>query len=302
MEYICRRFPVLGEMIFERVDYQTLTKCKEADRKTCEFLNNGRFLWVQMIRKNITPVNQYREEWKIITKKTPVYVIRVIAMEFCRFTKLINLGEIDLDQNGIAPLHCAVRCNLEVYKYMFEKALEKNPADPTGLTPLHLSASYGNLELCRFIIENVGNKNPGDSYGCTPFQYAAVKGRLEVCQLFLEILDDINPKTKRKGLTPFHAAADCGQLEVCKLMIQNGVNIDSTSKDNETALHMAAKNGHMDLCRFLIESGAEKNLRNNDDKSPLNLAAEQRHLKVVVILIENLAEENSDWMNALETV
>ena len=46
----------MGEMIFERVDYQTLTKCKEADRKTCEFLNNGRFLWVQMIRKNITPV------------------------------------------------------------------------------------------------------------------------------------------------------------------------------------------------------------------------------------------------------
>ena len=66
----------MGEMIYERVDYQTLTKCKEADRKTRQFLNNGRFLWVQMIRKNVTPLNQYREEWKNIIKKTPVHMIR----------------------------------------------------------------------------------------------------------------------------------------------------------------------------------------------------------------------------------
>ena len=85
-------------------------------------------------------------------------------------------------------------------------------------------------------------------------------------------------------------------------MIQNGVNIDSTSKKNETALHLAARNGHLDVCRFLIQSGAEKNLRNIYEQSPLNLAAEQRHLKMVVLLIENLAEENSDWMDALETV
>jgi hypothetical protein len=144
MEYICRRFPVLGEMIYERVDYQTLTKCQEADRKTCEFLKNGRFLWVQIIRKNITPLNQYREEWKIIIKKTPVHMIRPIAKELCRLTKQLcrltkqcNLGNNDLHINGMAPLHCAVRhCKIEVYRYMFEKALEKNPTDPKGLTPL----------------------------------------------------------------------------------------------------------------------------------------------------------------------
>ena len=253
----------MGEMIYERVDYQTLTKCKEADRKTCEFLNNGRFLWVQMIRKNITPLNQYREEWKIIIKKTPVHMIRPIAMELCRLTKHCNRGNIDLDLNGIAPLHCAVRhCKIEVYRYMFEKALEKNPADPKGITPLHSSAYTGNLEVCRFIVENISDKNPGDSHGCTPFHYAASNGKLDVCQLFLENLNDKNPTTKSKEWTPFHFAADFGQLEVCKLMIQNGVNIDSTSKKNETALHMAARNGHLDVCRFLIQSGAEKNLRN----------------------------------------
>ena len=86
--------------------------------------------------------------------------------------------------------------------------------------------------------------------------------KLDVCQHFLENLNDKNPTTKSKEWTPFHFAADFGQLEVCKLMIQNGVNIDSTSKKNETALHMAARNGHLDVCRFLIQSGAEKNLRN----------------------------------------
>ena len=84
---------------------------------------------------------------------------------------------------------------------MFEKALEKNPADPKGITPLHSSAYTGNLEVCRFIVENISDKNPGDSHGCTPFHYAASKGKLDVCQLFLENLNDKNPTTKsRKGM------------------------------------------------------------------------------------------------------
>ena len=242
----------MGEMIYERVDYQSLTKCKEADRKTCEFLNNGRFLWVQMIRKNVTPLNQYREEWKIIIKKTPVHMIRPIAKELYRLTKQCNRGKHRdrLHLNGIAPLHCAARHRrIEVYRYMFEKALEKNPIGPKGLTSLHISAHIGNLEVCRFILENISDKNPRDSAGCTPLHLAASKGKLDVCQLFLENLNDKNPTTKSNEWTPFHYAAECGQLEICKLMIQNGVNIDSTSKKNETALHFAARNGHLDICR-----------------------------------------------------
>ena len=54
MEEVCERFPLLAEDIIKEMDYQSLTKLKEASREICNFLDDGRVLWKQMILKNIT--------------------------------------------------------------------------------------------------------------------------------------------------------------------------------------------------------------------------------------------------------
>ena len=53
MEEVCKIFPLIGEKIVKELDYQSLTKFKMASREVCEFLDNERVLWKQMILKNI---------------------------------------------------------------------------------------------------------------------------------------------------------------------------------------------------------------------------------------------------------
>ena len=53
MEEVCKIFPLIGEKIVKELDCQSLTKFKMANREVCEFLDNERVLWKQMILKNI---------------------------------------------------------------------------------------------------------------------------------------------------------------------------------------------------------------------------------------------------------
>ena len=48
-----KRFPILAEDVIKKIDYQSLTKLKEASRDVSEFLDNGRVLWKQMCFKNL---------------------------------------------------------------------------------------------------------------------------------------------------------------------------------------------------------------------------------------------------------
>ena len=51
------RFTLLAEDVMKNIDYQSLVKFKEASRDICEFLDNGRVLWKQIILKNISGNN-----------------------------------------------------------------------------------------------------------------------------------------------------------------------------------------------------------------------------------------------------
>ena len=53
MEEICIRFDLMAEKILKKIDHQSLAKLKEASKKICKFLDNGRFIWQQMILKNV---------------------------------------------------------------------------------------------------------------------------------------------------------------------------------------------------------------------------------------------------------
>ena len=52
MEEVCKIFPLIGEKIVKELDHQSLTKFKMTSKEVCEFLDNERVLWKQMILKN----------------------------------------------------------------------------------------------------------------------------------------------------------------------------------------------------------------------------------------------------------
>ena len=57
---------------------------------------------------------------------------------------------------------------VDIYKLLMEKVDDKNLADSSGTTPLHVAAKKGHLEICQLIMENIVDKNPADVNGKTP--------------------------------------------------------------------------------------------------------------------------------------
>ena len=63
-----------------------------------------------------------------------------------------------------------------------DKIDDKNPADNTGWTPLHLAAHYQLWHVVKFMVNNISVKNPADNHGWTPLQMAAFWGQFDVAK------------------------------------------------------------------------------------------------------------------------
>ena len=57
------------------------------------------------------------------------------------------------------------------------------------------------------------------------------------------------------------------------LLVENGIDVNETNKDGETALMIAAINNEIEIVNLLIKYGADINAKDNDGISVLQYAA-----------------------------
>ena len=74
MENCIRRFPVVGALILNNLDDQTLVKNKETSREISDFINNERFYWNRIIQK-------YNDNGRQNIKNIPIQDLKALAME-----------------------------------------------------------------------------------------------------------------------------------------------------------------------------------------------------------------------------
>ena len=59
--------------------------------------------------------------------------------------------------------------HLAVCDFILQNAMDINPKDSEGWTPLHSAAQKGHMEVYNFLLRKIEDKNPIDSHGITPF-------------------------------------------------------------------------------------------------------------------------------------
>lgn len=59
-----------------------------------------------------------------------------------------------------------------------------------------------------------------------------------------------------EGVPPLWCAAAAGHLNIVNLLVQNGANVNSTTKTNSTPLRAACFDGHLDIVQYLVKAGA----------------------------------------------
>ena len=140
MEEVLARFPSVGEKIFNQLDDQNLTKCKEVNRSQCTFLEETKLLWRRMIKKYNANNVEFKDAWKLVMEKVPLQNVKELAIAVEQF-----------------------------YSFCPDRLGHQH-------SPHHIAAERGCLALCKFIAKKTRSIDPARADGTTGFHFAAQEG------------------------------------------------------------------------------------------------------------------------------
>ena len=79
MEDLISRCPHLGENILNKLDNQTLTKCRKSSQTLYNFLENSRLIWNRIMKKYTVNHIEFKKDWKSVVEKTPLETIKLLT-------------------------------------------------------------------------------------------------------------------------------------------------------------------------------------------------------------------------------
>ena len=174
-----------------------------------------------------------------------------------RFLKMLDERCQELQCSPLVePVFIAARMGLiGNLKWMKSKQVCLLNANANGFTTLHAAAENTQFEAFKLIAEDALNKNPADHYGITPLHIAADKGHIELVQWLLQWIlaknGDPNPRSANKD-TPLHKACASGQLEAVKFIIAHIKDLNPKGRKDKPLLNIAAISGNYGCLDWLL--------------------------------------------------
>ena len=270
----------MAQKIMNHVDNKTLINFKETGRNNAYFLGKERFYWIRIIQRYNCLIGELQEVWKKVVRKTPIEIIKELAVAIHQFPRTIFREHKDeiLPSEPTSPIE-------------FVQKIEKQ------WHPLFIGATCGSVNLCYHIIQKVGLKNTSLSrrYGkISPLVFSTfAMSDVNVFKLLLEKAEDKNPTLGRdSNWTLLHDLAGKGNFEMCRLMVKAVEDKSPCNVDGSTPYHIAAYFGHKEVCRFLMEYHMDKNPKNHLGQTPLYFASLNGHLEVCRLLMEMCVDKN----------
>ena len=97
-------------------------------------------------------------------------------------------------------------------------------------------------------------------------------------------------------------AANSGNVQQISKLLSQGLNVNVTNNERETALHMAVARGHFQAVMLLVRHGANVNAQTVKNWIPLHHAVRFRHPNIVNFLIQRGAYKGARTSDGLSAV
>ena len=218
MEEVLLRFHQIGKKIFEELDNQSLTKCREVNGSWRGFIDGEKTVPFRIIKSLTNVPDAYLDKkFGKVDLESVTELVKDIQHVYSAYHKVklcfaIVFPEKQwayprsymtvLTQNG-TKLDANILEQLKTGKLIItSNGLSKphpiNPEIVYGMTTLHYAAKNGYLNVCKLIAENVQEKNPKDFGGETPLQMAENQGHTSVVEYFQTSLDVVEEPGKKR--------------------------------------------------------------------------------------------------------
>ncbi|XP_066919904.1 E3 ubiquitin-protein ligase MIB2-like [Clytia hemisphaerica] len=150
---------------------------------------------------------------------------------------------------------------------VFEKCDTDQP-DYEGNIPLHVACKVGNTNLVRILLENKKDLLVPNRLGLFAIHIALDVENKEIIEMILDKSPEALNSTQPDGSTPLHFAVRRGKAPMVEyivhLITKYRYNIDSRTKQGQTALHLACMEGFLAIVKLLLQHGADINAEMND--------------------------------------
>ncbi|AZL14958.1 ankyrin repeat domain-containing protein [Rickettsiales endosymbiont of Stachyamoeba lipophora] len=182
---------------------------------------------------------------------------------------------------------------------------DKNLADKTGETPLHIAIKQGDYEIAKCLLEAGVYINEKDNYGLTPLHKAVINGDFKCTKLLLSFGANLNAVDYYQS-TPLHRATQNNNLTLAKLLAKQGANMDMLDFQGKTALAKAIDNYNESLVKLFLDYGAKTHLVTYQpqwfQKAVIVHGIEQNGSKVTSIDLNYYPEMNNNVNNKPEII
>jgi ankyrin repeat protein len=164
---------------------------------------------------------------------------------------------------------------------------------PWQFSGLHLVAYLGVIFLVMLLLEKgVKLETKDDQYRQTALLWATMGGREAVVALLLEQGAELESRDRREQ-TLLSRAAMLGHEPVVALLLEQGAELESKDSRGQTPLSWAASRGHEAVVALLLKKGAEIESKDSRGQTPLSQAAMCRREAVIALLLKKGAELES---------
>ena len=142
--------------------------------------------------------------------------------------------------------------------------------------------------------DSVNEENFANLSDFERFLYQVRHGNIQAVEDHIAGGGDLEMTGGKLRGTILHQASESGHHDIVKILIDNGADIFSLDKHDNSALETAAREGHAEVVKIFVSKMKKEELNITKDKyhqTALYKAAAKGHFEVAKILIEAGADE-----------
>ena len=122
MEDLSKRLPRINQYILKNVDGKAMVNFKQTSRGIYQTLDREKFCWIKIINQYNERFEEFQDPWKKVTSKTPIRIIKKLALATNKFFKTQTLTDFQGQSRIMAQWHplfiAAEQGSFQLYEYI----------------------------------------------------------------------------------------------------------------------------------------------------------------------------------------